>query len=40
MNENIKVLISFGAAGGGFELAWALKQDLEEVLGTETTYLA
>ena len=39
MNENIKVLISFGAAGGGFELAWALKQDLEEVLGTETTYL-
>ena len=39
MNDNIKVLISFGAAGGGFELAWALKQDLEEVLGTETTYL-
>lgn len=39
MNENIKVLISFGAAGGGFELAWALKHDLEEVLGAETTYL-
>lgn len=39
MNENIKVLISFGAAGGGFELAWAIKNELEKFLGEGTTYL-
>lgn len=39
MNENVKVLISFGAAGGGFELAWALKNDLDEILGGGATYL-
>lgn len=38
MND-VKVLISFGAAGGGFELAWAIKHDLDEILGNGSTYL-
>ena len=37
--ENTKVLTSFGAALGGFELAWAIKHDLDQVLGKDAAYL-
>ena len=39
MNENIKVIASFGAANGGFELIWSLKRDIDKEYGEGTTYL-
>lgn len=34
-----KVLISFGAMDGGFELAWALKKQIDDMMGENYVYI-
>lgn len=42
INQNLtksKVLISFGAMDGGFELAWAVKKQLDDMMGENYAYI-
>ncbi len=39
MIDNVKVIISFGARNGGFELTWALKKEIDDLLGANIAYL-